>query len=150
MSDWKTTELFQARSNAQHRAYLVGQAIAALGNRNENGWTHASLDRIAWLARLDRKTANLGINDLERLGELEYQRGTSRSNPSRYRIRVEALRDNIDRFRSSPNHGRNSHGDYGRSAQVTMGDPGFDRGNSVPQPWANHPPTMDETPTVPI
>jgi hypothetical protein len=72
MSYWKLMDLFIRRSNATGRAYAVGVAIAALGNRHEDGWTFAKLDLIAQLARLDRKTANLGINDLEQLGELEY------------------------------------------------------------------------------
>jgi hypothetical protein len=99
MSDWKTTELFLARSSAQYSAFAVGVAIAALGNRKDDGWTFASLDRIAKLARLDRRTANVAINELADSGELEYIPGTSRHNPSRYRIRTEILHTGIDRFR---------------------------------------------------
>jgi hypothetical protein len=101
MSDWKTTELFVERTNSSHATFAVGVAIAFLGNRKDDGWTKASLDRIALLARLgDRGTVNLAIRDLEALGELEYERGTSRFHPSRYRIRVEVLRQGADRFRS--------------------------------------------------
>jgi hypothetical protein len=77
MSDWRLVELFVKRSNATGRAYLVGIAIAHFGNRHDDGWTFASLDLVAQLSRLDRKTANLGINDLEQSGELEYERGGS-------------------------------------------------------------------------
>jgi hypothetical protein len=102
MSDWKTTEVFIARSSAQHSAYAVGVAIAALGNRKDDGWTFASLDRIALLAHLDdRGTANLAIRELVELGELEYVPGKSRYSPSRYRICTEVLEAGVDRFRCS-------------------------------------------------
>jgi len=145
MSDWRTTELFIERSNAQHSAYAVGVAIAACGNRKDDGWTFVSLDRIAKLARVDRKTANQAINELAASGELEYVPGRSRHNPSRYRIRVEVLRDRgIDRFRcpltmdESPivtveetptvtmENSPADHGDfvanYGRIDHATMGE----------------------------
>lgn len=142
MSDWRTTELFIERSNAQHSAYAVGVAIAALGNRKEDGWMHASLDRIALLARLDRQTANLAIRALVELGEVDYEPGRSRFHPSRYRIRVEVLRDRgIDRFRCPltmgqiptvevVDHGEIPHGDHGEN-------PYADHGEIQPSPWGN-------------
>lgn len=112
MSDWKTTELFIARSNASRSAFAVGVAIAFLGNRKDDGWTQASLDRITMLAHLDnRGTTNLAIRELAELGELDYVPGRSRFNPSRYRIRVEVLRDGIDRFRCPLDHTDLPHGD---------------------------------------
>ena len=100
MSDWKTTELFIARSSHERSEFAVGIAIAALGNRKDGGFTYASLDRIAKLARVDRKTAWLAVNALADSGELEYIAGTSRYHRSRYRIRVEVLSSGVDRFRS--------------------------------------------------
>jgi hypothetical protein len=47
MSHWRLTEEFIRFSNAQHSAYAVGVAIAALGNRKDGDQTYASLDRIA-------------------------------------------------------------------------------------------------------
>jgi hypothetical protein len=121
MSDWKTTELFIAYSNAEYSAYAVGVAIAAMGNRKEGGWTHASLDRLAKLARLDRRTANVAINELADSGELEYIPGTSRHNPSRYRIRVEILRDRgIDRFRCPLTMEKSSMVTMDKLSTVTM------------------------------
>ena len=148
--DWKTTALFIERSRAHGRAFLVGIAIAHHGNRSDDGWTFVSLDLIAHDARLDRKTANLGINDLARLGELEYEPGISRSNLSRYRIRVDVLRSYPDRRRQLATVVGSPTVTMGDSPTVTVVDQGVDRSNSVPQPWANHPPTMDETPTASV
>jgi hypothetical protein len=142
VSDWKVTELFIERSNAQHSAYAVGVAIAALGNRKDDGWTFASLDRIAKLARLDRKTANQAINDLADSGELEYLPGRSRYTPSRYRIRTEVLQTGVDRFRCSLTMGDSPMVTMDETPTVTMGDLSVDHGRIAHA-------TMDETPTPP-
>lgn len=147
MSDWKTTELFIERSNAQHSAYAVGVAIAALGNRKDDGWTFASLDRIAKLARLDRKTANQAINDLADSGELEYVPGKSRYTPSRYRIRTEVLSTGLDRFRCSLTMGESPTVTMDETPTVTMGDSSVHHGRNAyatmgewpTPPWANGP-----------
>ena len=94
MGDWHAMDLFIERTNSSHSAFAVGVALPYLGNRKDGGWTRASLDRIAMLARLDRGTVNLAIRELEQLGELEYERGRpvqpvslshSRRGPSRRR-----------------------------------------------------------------
>jgi hypothetical protein len=120
--------LFIARSSAQHSAYAVGVALAALANRQDDGWTFASLDRIAKLASLDRKTANQAINDLADSGELEYVPGRSRYTPSRYRIRTEVLQTGVDRFRCSLTMGDSPTVTMDETPTVTMGDLSADRG----------------------
>jgi hypothetical protein len=142
MSDWKTTELFIERSEAQHSAFAVGIAIAALGNRKDGGWTYASLDRIAKLARLDRKTANQAINDLADSGELQYVPGRSRYTPSRYRVRTEVLQTGVDHFRCSLTMGDSPRVTMDETPTVTMGDSSVDHGENA---YA----TLGETPTPP-
>lgn len=150
MSDWRTTELFIARSDAQHGAFTVGLAIAALGNRRDDGWTHASLDRIAKLARLDRRSAFRAINELADFGELEYVPGTSRYNPSRYRIRTEALSTGVDRFRCSLTSDKTPSVTDDILPSVTDDILDTDRRQFVNQSTTYHAPTDDKTPSISV
>jgi hypothetical protein len=158
MSNWRLTELFVKRSNATGRAYAVGIAIAHLGNRHEDGWTFARLDLIAQLSRLDRNTALKGIHDLEELGELEYERGRSTWNPSRYRIREDVLCSGRDRSRRDSTMDDSHTVTMGDSSMVTMEDShtvtmeeeAVDHGRSEAQPWTIATSTMDESSPVSI
>jgi hypothetical protein len=150
VSDWKLVELFIKRSNATGRAYAVGIAIAHLGNRHEDGWTFGSLPLVAQLSRLDRRTANLAILDLEEIGELEYERGRSSFNLSRYRIRADVLQSGRDRSRRQPTMDESPLVTSGDSPTVTRGDSDVDWRRSRPSLAVNHPVASGESPPVSI
>jgi hypothetical protein len=150
MSDWKLVELFIKRSNATGRAYAVGIAIAHLGNRHDDGWTFGSLPLVAQLSRLDRRTANLAILDLEEIGELEYERGRSSFNLSRYRIRADVLQSGRDRSRRQPTMDDSPLVTSGDSHLVTSGDSDVDWRRLRPSLAVNHPVTSGESPPVSI
>jgi hypothetical protein len=150
MSDWKTVEVFQARSGAQYSAFAVGMAIAGLGNRKDGGWTYASIARIALLARVDPKSAHRAINELADSGELEYLPGTSRHNPSRYRIRTEILNTGVDRFRCALTMDKSSMVTMDKLSTVTRDDLSADHGQIDAHPGQIDHATMENlsTPSV--
>jgi hypothetical protein len=96
-ANWHVVDSVLAYSNATGAAFDVLLAIGALGNKNDGDWTFASRDRIALVARRDRRTVLTTIAELVALEELEYDHGQpsrfgQRAVKARYRVRTEVLR----------------------------------------------------------
>jgi hypothetical protein len=92
--NWKTTATVLQRSQAKGVTLLVAVVIAHHA-QSRDGWTSAGLrDLMAWTG-FARQTVVDALANLERLGELDVQRGSvvgpRDGRQSRYRIRTETL-----------------------------------------------------------